>query len=531
MGSSRFRRWVLAFHLWSGLLLGSWLVLLGLTGSALVFYVDLEQSLAPIPVQQQAVRAARPAEIEAALRLHFPRYDGPWRIELPMSPAAPIHARYYGAPERKGQHFAPFMASLDPATLALREARFWGDTPLTWIYNLHFTLLLGKGGATAVGVIGLLNVALLLAGIYLWWPSPQRWWSGLRILPRSGTVKRAYDLHCTGGVYGLLLLLALLLTGSALAFPDQTRTLLGAAPPAPAPTTPAAAPPALAAAPARPASSAVPSATAQALREASAVPPAAAPALPAASAAQPAVAPAQPAPSTASPAAAPTLPAASTAPPTAAPTLPAASAAQPAVAPAQPAASTASPAAAPALPAASAAPAATAPALRAATAAPSAIVSGLPVAPGASTALDDAVRQALLAFPHAELRWIETSGARGTPIMLRLHQPFEPSRRFPQTRTWHDPSNGQVLRRSDPAQASIAQQITYWMHPLHNGEAFGQTGRWIVFACGFLPLLLFVTGVVRWQHKRTARTTVLHQRTKLHPPPSAPKATGRAGAA
>lgn len=391
MGSSRLRRLALAFHLWSGLLLGSWLVLLGLTGSVLVFYVDIEQSLAPTPVVQQDARPASASAIEAALRLHFPRYDGPWRIELPMSPAAPVNARYYGAPERKGQHFAPFLVSLEPSTLALREARFWGDTPLTWIYNLHFTLLLGKGGATAVGMIGLLNVAVLLAGIYLWWPSPQRWWSGLRILPRSGTVKRAYDLHCTGGVYGLLLLLALLLTGSALAFPDQTRVLLGATP------------------------------------------------------------------------------------------------------------------------------ATTAPAL--------------PAAPPAPQALDEAVRQAQRAFPQADLRWIETSGARGTPIMLRMHQPFEPSRRFPQTRAWHDPRNGNLLRSSDPAHAGLAQQFTHWMHPLHNGEAFGQAGRWIVFACGFLPLLLLVTGVIRWRHKLTARATVQHQRQKSPPPPAAPMAVGRAGAA
>ncbi|XLZ72753.1 PepSY-associated TM helix domain-containing protein [Massilia sp. SR12] len=380
MGSSRFRRLTLAFHLWSGLLLGSWLVLLGLTGSALVFYVDIEQSLAQSQVAQQAASPPRASAIEAALRQHFPRYDGPWRIELPMSPAEPINARYYGTPERKGQHFAPFLVSLDPSTLVLREARFWGDTPMTWIYNLHFTLLLGKGGATAVGIIGLLNVAVLLAGIYLWWPSPQRWWSGLRILPRSGTVKRAYDLHCTGGVYGLLLLLLLLLTGSALAFPDQTRALLGAAPAASAPA--------------------------------------------------------------------------------------------------------------------------------------------LPAAPPAPQALDEAVHQAQLAFPHADLRWIETSGARGTPIMLRMHQPFEPSQRFPQTRSWHDPRSGRLLRSSDPAQAGIAQQITHWMHPLHNGEAFGQVGRWVVFACGFLPLLLFVTGVIRWRHKLTARATVQFQR-KLSQAPAA----------
>ena len=44
-----------------------------------------------------------------------------------------------------------------------------------------------------------------------------------------------------------------------------------------------------------------------------------------------------------------------------------------------------------------------------------------------------------------------------------------------------------------------------WLHPLHNGEAFGLAGRIIVLLCGMLPLLALVTGFTRWRHKRGIR--------------------------
>ena len=35
-----------------------------------------------------------------------------------------------------------------------------------------------------------------------------------------------------------------------------------------------------------------------------------------------------------------------------------------------------------------------------------------------------------------------------------------------------------------------------------NGKVAGLTGRWIVFISGFVPIILFVTGLIRWWQKR-----------------------------
>lgn len=372
--ASRARRIALALHLWTGLAFGAWFALLGLTGSALVFYVELDRALDPRIRLARSVQATpSPGAIEHVLRAAFPERDGPWRIELPLAPGLPVTARYYRPVERAGRHFAPLLVTLEPDTLAVTSTRFWGDTPMTWLFDLHYTLLLGKTGLLLVGLAGCAIAAMLVSGICLWWPSRARLRAALRIVPRPGLVRRTYDLHNAGGIYASAVLLVLALTGSALAFPDGARALI-------APGTDL------------PASHARPHGPA-----------------------------------------------------------------------------------APALP------------------------------------LDEAVAIARRRFPGAEVRWIETSGARGTPIAVRLHQAGEPSLRFPQTRIWIDPADGAVLALHDPHGSTTAARLLDWMHPLHNGEAFGLCGRLLVLAAGFVPLLLVATGLYRWRQKGGARQRAVLQ--------------------
>ncbi|MDI2072369.1 PepSY-associated TM helix domain-containing protein, partial [Bradyrhizobium sp. Mp27] len=46
----------------------------------------------------------------------------------------------------------------------------------------------------------------------------------------------------------------------------------------------------------------------------------------------------------------------------------------------------------------------------------------------------------------------------------------------------------------------LAEQL--W---IHNGAAFGLIGRLLVFAAGFAPLALFISGAIMWLKKRPAR--------------------------
>ncbi|MEZ5626614.1 MAG: PepSY-associated TM helix domain-containing protein [Rhodocyclaceae bacterium] len=357
-------------HLYAGLLLGALFALLGLTGSVLTFYLEVDTAFNPAQrVAQPALTAPAPDAVLARLKALYPDRDGPWRIEMPLAADDALRVRYYNPVETAGRGFAPLMLSLDPATLNVTSERFWGDYAVTWLYDLHYTLLLGAPGTQWVGIAGWLMLLSMFSGLYLWWPSRARLASALKPVLRRGIVRTVYDLHVLTGVYGFVVLATLAFTGCVLALHGPTRAVVEVFSPV------------------------------QDLYRA-----------------------------------------------------------------------------------------------------PAGLATGEP-----RLALEAAVAIARQRFPDAELRWIESSGARGTPIMLRLRQPDEPGRRFPQTRLWLHPVSGDILAVRDPGQNSGGDTFFAWMHPLHNGEAFGLPGRILACIGGVMPLIIFVTGWIRWRQKRRAR--------------------------
>ncbi|MEK0429734.1 MAG: hypothetical protein RL001_2261 [Pseudomonadota bacterium] len=223
----RARRWWLNLHLCLGLALGGVFALLGVTGSVLAFYPEIDRALNP--GLRPSTSLTHTVSVEAVvnqLRRLYPERDGGWRIELPLDDSTPITARYAQSSEREGRSFSPLMLTLDPVTLERTSHRVWGDYLATWIYDLHYTLLFDKPGKVVVGTVGLVMLISLLSGLWLWWPSRSRWWSALRPVIREGSVRRIYDLHVLAGTYGVVLLIVLALTGAGLALPDQTRRLL-----------------------------------------------------------------------------------------------------------------------------------------------------------------------------------------------------------------------------------------------------------------------------------------------------------------
>jgi uncharacterized iron-regulated membrane protein len=50
----------------------------------------------------------------------------------------------------------------------------------------------------------------------------------------------------------------------------------------------------------------------------------------------------------------------------------------------------------------------------------------------------------------------------------------------------------------------VADVFMQWQWPLHSGQAFGWTGRILVFITGLICPVLLVTGVIRWLQKRKA---------------------------
>lgn len=213
-------------HLWLGLSVGMILVLISLSGAAIVFYVELDQWLHPelqVPMPQssepdwdQAVRT---------LRASYPDKTGPWRLEVTPDPQL-IPARYNQPQETKGQHFAPMLVWLSADGRQVLRQDYWGQSLLTWLYNLHYQLLLGATGTLLLGYLGIATLVLLISGLLAWWPRRGQWRKSLAFKARSNKVGLLYDWHKTIGLCCLLPLMLLTATGVMLALPGPTQTLM-----------------------------------------------------------------------------------------------------------------------------------------------------------------------------------------------------------------------------------------------------------------------------------------------------------------
>lgn len=220
------RRFVRQVHLWMGLTLGALLALLGVTGSAVVFYPEIDVLLHP-ELRAEATVTPDWDRALATVRAAYPDKAGPWRFEVTGTGGA-IPARYYNPPETSGRDFSPMLVWLSPDGAQVLRRDYWGDTAMTFLYDLHYRLLMGKTGGVILGVAGLALLLLLVTGVIVWWPKG-RLRKALRYKAEAPPLRRLRDQHKLAGLGGLLLLLLLTGTGVMLGLPEESDQLFSAA--------------------------------------------------------------------------------------------------------------------------------------------------------------------------------------------------------------------------------------------------------------------------------------------------------------
>lgn len=203
------------------------LVIVGLSGSLLAFYTELDRALNPDlypPVRPELVRMEM-----AALAEHVEN----------TNPGLAIARVYFRDPERvevfvtakAGQPPPAFdTLLLDPYSGGELARHRWGDVMqgrigiMPFIYTLHYELALGTFGLWTLGIVALAWTLDCFVGLYLTLPSHrrkhtdgmpprsfwQRWAVAWRIKKNAGAYRIVYDLHRAGGLWlwGVLLVFA-----------------------------------------------------------------------------------------------------------------------------------------------------------------------------------------------------------------------------------------------------------------------------------------------------------------------------------
>lgn len=131
---------------------------------------------------------------------------------------------------------------------------------------------------------------------------------------------------------------------------------------------------------------------------------------------------------------------------------------------------------------------------------------GLDLSPPISIA--QAVVIADQVFPGAELRGIDTPDGKEGVYMIAKRQVGEAYRQRPRSKVWIDQYSGKVLAVQDPDKFTAGETFLNLLWSLHDGEVLGLPSRILWCIVGFAPLVLYITGILRWLQKRRAKRSV-----------------------
>jgi uncharacterized iron-regulated membrane protein len=211
------RRALFQLHLWVGIALGLYVVMMSITGSVIVWRSELDKALCPrhVTVPMSGPRLSD-SQIAAAAHAALPRVRAAEIRVLPSrGEGEAVEVWFIRDSERLERLFDPYTGKNMGGTVECEPS--W----LTGMVELHDHLLLGDDPGLAVNGVGaVLLTVLCFSGALLWWPGTARWRRSLTVSVRQGWLRFCWDLHSATGFWTFLLILMWALTGVYLSYPD-----------------------------------------------------------------------------------------------------------------------------------------------------------------------------------------------------------------------------------------------------------------------------------------------------------------------
>ncbi len=217
----RLKATLLRWHRWVGLILGLFLLVQALTGTALVFRDELDRLFHPsLTVAPQADRKPVQAILDTLAR-ELPNHEIA-RLDMPVEPDLAVLARL-----KAKEGGAPYLAGVDPYTAGIVRHGGLSSWPTENLFHLHNELWSGDIGHQVVGVIGLSLLFLVVTGPIVWWPGRKRLRKGLSVTFEHGANRGWRELHRSVGAIAAAILLVTATTGSLMIWKEQVRGLIG----------------------------------------------------------------------------------------------------------------------------------------------------------------------------------------------------------------------------------------------------------------------------------------------------------------
>jgi uncharacterized iron-regulated membrane protein len=224
MQARQIRSILFPLHRYLGLVVGLILIIVGVTGSLLVFSHELQDRLivekfGAIAPQETLVSIDQVFNAAQTFIQQVPGYsiNG---ILFPQHPGQPYQARLW----KDDQLIQLFIHPHNGNVLGtLSEQDSW----ITWILRLHYQLLAGDTGLIVVGVAGFLMTILGITGTALW-PGWRRLVMGFKIKWNAHPKRRNFDIHKVAGIIAAVFLILTGFTGFCWNFYAQSTAVIKA---------------------------------------------------------------------------------------------------------------------------------------------------------------------------------------------------------------------------------------------------------------------------------------------------------------
>jgi len=207
------RKALFQVHLWTGITIGLYVVVISVSGSALVFRDRIFKSLGEKPtIVAVTHRRLSTPELRAAAERAYPGYS----VSNVFGARRPEHAVMVWL-ERNGKYkqrlFDPYSGKdLGPSEPVVLST-------LTWLADLHFNLLAGEPGRRVNGYASLLITLLCLTGAVIWWPGVENWRRSLSVRSQGNWKRINWELHSMIGFWTYAFSLMWGVTGVYVVFP------------------------------------------------------------------------------------------------------------------------------------------------------------------------------------------------------------------------------------------------------------------------------------------------------------------------
>jgi uncharacterized iron-regulated membrane protein len=214
------RKALFQIHLWTGLILALYVLVMSITGTVLIYRRELAKAFSSQPhvLVGPGPRLSTDELTQAAQRAH-PGYVVN-RVFQSRNLDQPAEIWLERGSKKMQRLFNPYTGADIGDSLEV------GFRLVLWMVDLHDNLLSGRTGHLANAVGGVCVTAVCLSGIVIWWPGIDKWRRSLTIDWKANLRSFNWSLHSALGFWSLAFIFMWGISGIYLSWPSPFNGLV-----------------------------------------------------------------------------------------------------------------------------------------------------------------------------------------------------------------------------------------------------------------------------------------------------------------